>query len=433
MSNPEAILSSLEMFGVRLGLERTRDLLAHLGDPHERVSTVLVAGSNGKGSTAALLSSIVGAAGYGVGLFTSPHLETVEERVRVSGRSIEPSELGDLLDIVIDAGRVADQELPTYFEALTIAALLYFERRSVDLAVLEVGLGGRLDATNVTEPLVSLITSISLDHQKVLGETLQEIAFEKAGILRPGVPAAMWVDEGRARSAVQDRAAELDTPIIDARASTSWKTSSVESELILETDASRYRLCLPLEGSFQRRNAGLAVIGAELISSAGWEKIDRAAIELGIAECRWPGRMETVEISEERSVLLDSAHNQESIVLLRQHVEALSKSGCRFNVLFGALRDKAAAGMLQTISEGAQSVVVVAPQSDRAIAAEELAGFASGAIAEVSCQRALDRALALDCDLTLVCGSIYLVGEVRTELRRRYGVPALAATVPIGR
>ena len=142
---------------------------------------MLVAGSNGKGSTAALLSSIVGAAGYGVGLFTSPHLETVEERVRVSGRSIEPSELGDLLDIVIDAGRVADQELPTYFEALTIAALLYFERRSVDLAVLEVGLGGRLDATNVTEPLVSLITSISLDHQKVLGETLQEIAFEKAG------------------------------------------------------------------------------------------------------------------------------------------------------------------------------------------------------------------------------------------------------------
>ena len=132
--------------------------------------------------------------------------------------------------------------------------------------------------------------------------------------------------------------------------------------------------------------------------------------------------METIEISEERSVLLDSAHNQESIVLLRQHVEALSKSGCRFNVLFGALRDKAAAGMLQTISEGAQSVVVVAPQSDRAIAAEELAGFASGAIAEVSCQRALDRALALDCDLTLVCGSILSrrrsANGIETPLRR---------------
>ena len=197
--------------------------------------------------------------------------------MRVSGRSIESSELVELLGVVIDAGHSAGRQLPTYFEALTIAALLYFERRSVDLAVLEVGLGGRLDATNVTEPLVSLITSISLDHQKVLGETLREIAIEKAGILRPGVPAALWVDELEARHAVKERAAELGAPVIDARASTIWKASPVDSELILETDVSRYRLRLPLEGRFQRRNAGLAVIGAELLRQAGWAKIDRAA------------------------------------------------------------------------------------------------------------------------------------------------------------
>ena len=143
--------------------------------------------------------------------------------------------------------------------------------------------------------------------------------------------------------------------------------------------------------------------------------------------------MEVVEIAGGRSVLLDSAHNLESIALLRQHVETLSKNGRRFNLLFGALSDKAAAGMLRTISQGAANVVVVAPQSDRAIAADELAAFASCAIAEASCERALDRVLATDCDLTLVCGSIYLVGEVRTELRRRYGVPSPAASVPVGR
>ncbi|MEJ2085237.1 MAG: Mur ligase family protein [Acidobacteriota bacterium] len=199
-------LERLERFGVRLGLETTYSLLEGCGSPQLAYPVVLVAGTNGKGSTAALLESMARASGYRVGLYTSPHLESVEERIRVDGLGIARSDLADVVARTVD---ISDRLLgypPTYFEALTAAAFDHFARVKVDLAVVEVGLGGRLDATNASEPVLSLVTEIGLEHQTFLGDSLAAIAREKAGILRPGAPAVGWLEHPEARAAVRQRA-----------------------------------------------------------------------------------------------------------------------------------------------------------------------------------------------------------------------------------
>lgn len=450
MLSAKAILSRLEMFGVRLGLDQSRRLLAALGAPHEGLPVVLVAGSNGKGSTAALLASIVGAAGYRVGLYTSPHLEEVEERIRINGCSIGPGELGSLLQRVVDAGMEKAGSPPTYFESLTVAAFVYFRRQAVDLAVMEVGLGGRLDATNVAEPMLSLITSIALDHQGVLGESLGEIAREKAGILRTGVPAASWVEAAEARAALTETAAELGVSLQDARQVSRWsepeEDDSVEGCLVLETVSNRYRLEVKLAGEHQRRNVALAVVAAENLSRLGWRRIGSKSIERGIAACRWPGRLETVHVGDDQRVLLDCAHNQEAVALLRRHLESLSTvrgddqvndtraHGVRFCLLFGALRDKAAKSMLETIARGASEVLLTAPRSPRALQPETVASvLAAKKVTLVpDSARALSLALESATRLTVVCGSLYLVGEVRQELRRRFALPQAAVEVRTG-
>ncbi|HEV7515684.1 MAG TPA: Mur ligase family protein, partial [Thermoanaerobaculia bacterium] len=208
------ILGRLEASGIRLGLDRLGRRLARLGHPERRRPAVLIAGTNGKGSTSALLAAMATAAGYRTGLYTSPHLETVEERLRIDGSAVLPERLGDLLARVVagslDAGLAEEPaDLPTYFEALTAAAFLWFAEEEVDLAVLEVGLGGRLDATNLAAPVLSVITPISFDHQEYLGDTLAAIAREKAGILRRGRPALAWIEEPEPAAAVREVAAEV--------------------------------------------------------------------------------------------------------------------------------------------------------------------------------------------------------------------------------
>ena len=209
----QEILGRLEALGIRLGLESMRGLLAALGSPQLRFPAVLVAGSNGKGSTAALLAAMAGAAGYRTGLYTSPHLETVEERLRIDGRAVGGERLGELLEEVVACAERRLGHSPTYFEAVTAAAFLWFAAERVDLAVVEVGLGGRLDATNVCEPVLSLITSISLEHRELLGDTLAAIAREKAGILRAGRPALSWVEDREAAGALREVAAGLGAPL----------------------------------------------------------------------------------------------------------------------------------------------------------------------------------------------------------------------------
>jgi dihydrofolate synthase/folylpolyglutamate synthase len=440
MSSAEEILGRLEVFGVRLGLERTRNLLAALADPHKALRVVLVAGSNGKGSTSALLASILGASGYRVGLYTSPHLEVVEERIRISGHSIASAELASLLQRAVDVGRSQVGALPTYFEALTLAAFLHFQERAVDVAVLEVGLGGRLDATNVSEPILSLITSITLDHQHVLGERLSQIAREKAGVLRPAVPAACWVEAPEAIEALEERALELGCPLVDVRREVQWSDSADRGSpgsTRLRTARGTYTLDLSLlPGAHQRRNAALAVFGAEELRRLGWSRISTQTIERGIGACRWPGRLETVDLGDGRRVLLDAAHNVEAAKLLASHLASRRTEGPDrgFCLLFGALVDKAAESMLATLVEGADQVILTAPGSPRAFDPRQLEASLEDrdVVVDSNPASALSRALDSNRALTVVCGSIYLVGEVRRELRRRFGVPLPAAETPTG-
>ena len=299
-SQLERILEELEHFGVKLGLERMRRVLAELGSPESELPTVLVAGTNGKGSTSAWLASIVSAAGYRSGLFTSPHLERVEERLRVDGRAISTERLELLVCRVIDASERAEGEVVTYFEAMTAAALALFRDESVDLAVMEVGLGGRLDATNVMLPMLSLVTQIAFDHQRQLGETLAEIAAEKAGILRPGRPALASTRQPEARAALERVAKELGSDLgfvsDQVRVEGRGELLGGGQEVVLSTARHHYRLESRLSGTHQVENLALAVLAAERLAVIGLPRIDRQAIEGGVASCRWPGRLEFVDL-----------------------------------------------------------------------------------------------------------------------------------------
>jgi len=395
-----------------------RALLAALGDPQIQYRTVLVAGSNGKGSTSALLAAMASAAGCRTGLYTSPHLESVEERLRIDGRAIGPEDLAGLLDrIVKEAGTS-----PTYFEAVTAAAFLWFSERAVDLAVVEVGMGGRLDATNVCEPELSLITSISLEHREHLGDTLAAIAREKAGTFRPGRPALVWLEDPEPSEAVRSVAAELGTDLRFAP-----ELVTIREVVPLGLDGQRVKLSTPggehdleirLPGAHQAKNLGLAVLAAEALG------FSREAIAEGARSCRWPGRLERIELPGDRLVLLDAAHNPEGAAALAGFLDHVPGP---VDLLFGALGDKDAADMLLPLAHRARRIVLTTPASDRARPPEELAALLPGrqwveVVPDLG--QALDRALGGN---LVACGSIYLIGEVRKRLRERFGVPAPAS------
>ncbi len=428
-----ALLARLERRGIRLGLDSMRRLLAALGDPQEAFAPVLVGGTNGKGSTAALLAAMADAAGYRTGLYTSPHLERVEERVRVEGRAVAAAEL---LAAVAEVERAAERRgsgLPTYFEALTAAAFLLFRRSEVELAVLEVGLGGRLDATNTVEPRLSLISQIGLEHQAYLGTTLTEIAREKAGILRAGRPALAWVEEPEAEREIRRRARELGAALAFA-----WEGLAVEARedlgatgqrVELRTPAAAYDLEMALVGEHQVRNLALAVRGAERLAADGWERIGPAAIRAGAASCRWPARLERIALPGAGAVLLDAAHNPAGAATLARFLERRAEP---FALVYGSLSDKDVANVLPPVAATAEAVVLTTPPSPRAIDPASLVELVPAGRASVvpAPEAALERALEISPGLVVACGSIYLVGALRGRLRARFGVPPSADEVP---
>lgn len=428
---PESILSRLEALGIKLGLERSRALLAALGEPQRRFPSVLIAGTNGKGSTAALTAAMAGAAGYRTGLYTSPHLERVEERLRIDGRTIAPARFAELLaDLVALAERKTGAP-PTYFEAVTLAAFAWFAQERVDLAVVEVGLGGRLDATNLCDPMLSLITPIGFDHREYLGDTLAAIAREKAGILRPGRPALAWIEEPEAAESVRASAAELGASLhfasqevdIERIEDEGWTGQRVR----LATPGRHYDLRLALLGAHQAKNLGLAVRAAETLSELGFDKIDPPAIADGAAGCRWPGRLEPIELPDGRRVLLDAAHNTSGAAVL---AEFLDRLGRPVDLLFGVLTDKDYGEMLALLAPRARRIMLTMPPNPRAKNPTELAsllGAHEGVLIEPDPDHALARALAFGGEVLVVCGSIYLVGEIRQRLRDTIA-PALEKT-----
>lgn len=425
--DPNAVLSRLEGLGIKLGLERAGDLLVRMGEPQRRFPSVLVAGTNGKGSTSSFLAAMARAAGYRTGLYTSPHLESVEERLRIDGRAIGSGHLGAILEDLVELAERETGSPPTYFEAVTLAAFRWFAEERVDLAVLEVGLGGRLDATNLADPILSLITPIGFDHRELLGDTLAAIAREKAGILRSGRPALAWIEDAEPAESAQTVADEIGADLRFACRDT--RIESVEPQgwegqrIRLATPAQAYELEIALLGDHQAKNLGLAVRAAESLASQGFSRLDAQAIAAGAAACRWPGRLEPVALPGGRRVLLDAAHNPDGAEVLARFLGGLDKP---VDLLFGVLADKDYGEMLPRLAAQARRVVLTSPASPRAKDPAELLSLLhgrEGVLVEPDPMRALDCALGLGGEVLVACGSIFLVGEVRKGLRERFGVP----------
>ncbi len=434
---------------MKLGLERIERLLSALGSPHHRVPCVLIAGTNGKGSTAALLAAIAHASGKRTGLYTSPHLEDVEERLRIDGAAIDRGHLGDLLGEVVDAAAAGGFSPPTYFEALTAAAFLYFARAGVELSVLEVGLGGRLDATNVSSPALSVITAIGFDHEENLGNTLTLIAGEKAGIARAGRPLLTYtVGEPEVRMALEVAARERGAELVDCAAEVRLEASPPSSSeprqrLRLVTPNHRYEIVTQMLGAHQRPNVVLAVRAAETLSDLGLLDLGIADVERGIERCRWPGRLESIPLEGGRTVLLDGAHNLQGAESLAAYLDAV---GGDFDLLYGALAGKRAESMLPLLAQRVCEITLTEPPSPRALGAATVAGFLAGR--QPPPRMVPEVAMALDCALheaalpdralldsprhLLVCGSLYLVGEVRRRLRENFGRPEAAVSLSTG-
>ncbi|HKD18539.1 MAG TPA: Mur ligase family protein [Thermoanaerobaculia bacterium] len=414
-----ARLESLGQRGIRLGLAAIDAVCERLGRPERRVPSVLVAGTNGKGSTAATLDAIVGAAGLSAGLYTSPHLERVNERIRIRGEDIGDGELDAELREVFAAADLSPAIPLTYFEAMTAAAFTAFVRRSLDLAVLEVGLGGRYDATNVAPAVLSVVTSISLDHVEDLGGTIAAIAFEKAGVFRGGRPVLVASRRLEALAVFEDVARQTGATLhrLGEEISIGIEESSVlGTRFSLATPAGRYDLAMPLAGMHQVENAAAAVRAAELLSPL--IRIDLAAVARGVASVRWPGRLERFYVRG-RTVLVDGCHNADGA---RALAEFLAESDLEADLVFGAMADKDVETMGRALAPAVGRIRFVrASDSPRAATPEELRRrFAPGrpdACASESLAAALEELLAASAaDPIIVAGSLYLVGEARSLL-----------------
>lgn len=409
------------MRGIKLGLEAIDAVCVRLGRPEHRVPCVLVGGTNGKGSTAATLASIASAAGLRTGLYTSPHLIDVTERLRVGGRDVEAGELDLALAEVFGAADRAPALPLTYFEALTAAAFVLFAGRELDLAIYEVGLGGRLDATNVVPALLSIITSIDLDHMADLGPTRKAIAREKAGIFRSGRPALGLAGDSISRLVLADAAEGVGALWHDAHRE--LRLSGVETGLDgtrfrLETPADVHALETPLPGVHQAWNSSLAVRAAELLRLR-LPSLTGAACVSGVRDVRWPGRLERFFVSG-RSVLLDGCHNPEGAAALAGFLEEAGLSG-RVDLVFGAMADKDVEGMAARLFPHVRSTLLVPAGSPRATDPLGLARRVSSVSPEssprASLAAALDELLARPgSQPIIVAGSLYLVGEARRLL-----------------
>jgi len=417
-------LTSLGRFGIKLGLDRTRALLHELGDPQELFQGVLVAGTNGKGSVCAMVASVLQAAGYRVGLMPKPHLLSYTERIQVDQRPILEDDFAALLtELQPSINKVAaDLGPPTEFEILSSAALYYFARAGIDLLVCEVGLGGRLDSTNVLDLGVSVITNIALDHTQHLGSTLEAIAAEKAGILKPdGI--AITGAQPPALALIEVEAEKQQIPLL--RLGHEIELSATDKEWAgvqasVTTPVGTYRdLRIPLLGLHQADNAALAVAAIDALRSRGWE-ISDGALRDGLARTRWPGRLEVIDRNP--IVLVDGAHNPAGLQRSLSAVQTLAKDR-PLVIVFGAMKDKDLPAMLAQLRALNAPVIFSAIDWHRAAAPADLAAqFGAPAGTAESSHEALDRARqrASPNGIVLVCGSLYLVGEAIATTRARH-------------
>jgi dihydrofolate synthase / folylpolyglutamate synthase len=425
----------------KFDLDHMRVLLDGLDHPERRFPSVLIAGTNGKGSTAATLASILRASGLKTGLYTSPHLVRINERIRINGEEISDDAFAELhgkIDHVADT-LVENTRLPwhpSFFEMMTAIAFEHFAREKVDLAVLEVGMGGRLDATNVVDPRVSVITDISLDHQKYLGNTVGEIAREKVGIIRPGGAVVTLPQQPEANDVIGNTILDLEARALNAVPYVPPVSPASSDYFVLGSEPgkpalSRYPLQVlareilvetPLVGRHQLRNVALAIAAAVELNQQGFSGITADSIERGIRETHWPGRFQVIPARAGwPEIVIDVAHNPAGAWALRSALSERYEDRPLIFV-FGAMRDKAISEMAEILFPLADRVIVTRPENPRAASPEEIqeAGSRTGAEIELAedVLHAIERARELSGEksVLVITGSIYLVGEVMGRL-----------------
>ena len=421
--DPRQWLTHLEQFGIKLGLEAIAALAHELGDPHLSYPVIHVAGTNGKGSVSAMVARGLSAAGYRTGLYTSPHLIRLEERFRIDGASVTSTLLDEaIVDVRAAAGRLAAarrlQVEPTFFEATTAAAFLLFARLAVDAAVIEVGLGGRFDATNIVSPALCAITSIDFDHQPQLGSTLADIAREKAGIIKPGVPVVVGALHPEAAEVIERTCQTAGAPLRRApgvRTCSTGRDGHARVVVSLAT-ADTEELRLSLAGGHQAVNAAIAAGVLDAAAGRGLN-VQASHIVQALTTTRWPARLETIETSRGRAVI-DGAHNPAGARALASYL--LQRFPAGLPVVFGAMRDKALAEMIAALAPVARPFIFTRAAGSRAAQPEELAAVARTAgvtrIESVGdLADALDRAWRLAPDI-VVAGSLYLAGAALGQL-----------------
>ena len=414
-------LYDLQKYGIKFGLSSTSNLLARLGNPHKNLKAVHIAGTNGKGSTAAMLSAVLTRIGIQVGLYTSPHLVRFNERFRINDQDVDDRGIMDVFLRVKDV--VDEREPPTFFEMTTAMALCLFAERGVDWAILEVGMGGRLDATNVIQPQITIINNVAFDHQEFLGFTIGRIAREKAGIIKQGVPLITAVKQPVALAVIKERCSALAAPCyrvgqqIKVRSRGKHRFSYRGLKWRLDN------LQLPLAGRHQLLNAATALGALEVLEQLGRLHPSKDQVREGLSKTRWPGRLEW--FSDHPPVLLDGAHNNAGIVSLRKALQE-EYTYKRLIIVLGIMADKDLWGMLHRLAPLADHIILTRPRYERAAEPEslrEMAGeFANRTELIRSVRQALKRAMTMATseDLVVVTGSLYFIGEVK-EIKEEQG------------
>ena len=410
-------LFGLKARGVKVGIDRMRVLVEALGHPERRYPVIHVAGTNGKGSVSAMLDAILHAAGWRTGLYTSPHLVRLGERVQVDRQLLSEAEIvaytNELRPLAEQPALFSDEDHPSFFEFMTAMAFLQFARRRADVAIAEVGLGGRLDATNVVEPELAVITSIGLDHCEVLGDRLDLIAAEKAGIIKPGRPLVLGRVPGEAEEVIRRRAAQLGAPVTAVR-----EAFGDELDRYPRTN---------LEGDYQRWNAATATLAARLLP-ARWG-LTEAIIARGLMRADWPGRWQRLRVGR-RALILDASHNPEGAQVLDVNLARLrAETGRAPVIVTGALGEYRARALLEVIARHAREIHLVVPHQTRACGYPELEHCIpptfAGRVARTTVEAIFPTP---DCcavgggdETVVVTGSIYLIGEVFARLEPRRG------------
>ena len=386
-----------EIKSAKLGLERITAVLEALGNPERSYRVVHVAGTNGKGSTCAMIDAGLRAANIRTGLFTSPHLIEPTERIQIDGIPVSRADFERAFNVVHETAESLDLDChPTYFETVTAMAFWLFREKGVETAVIEVGLGGRLDSTNVVHPVLTVITPIDFDHEAYLGHTIEAIAGEKAGILKPGIPAVFGRQRPEAAKVLEARAAELHVPV------THFEDFEIR-DLIIDARGSRFSgIVCPLAGEHQVDNAVTAALALRALGvSTG-----------GIADARWPGRIE--HVSPNPDIILDGAHNPAGARALAKYLERFYGSR-RIWMIYAAMRDKAIDEVAGILFPLATELVLTAPDTPRALRPEAMAEFAGRGHVEPDVEAAIAyaRSHAAEEDVIVITGSLFLVGEAR--------------------